>query len=217
MTVNKKQKHKKDKKSSNTPTRYYDQRLLWLFFLLAGLFLSVRVVVCQHFHVPFLNGIAPDSPDGNDLIGHSEYNQLEGIIALVEMFVAMIASALCINESKNKNSRNDGTEKKSTLMWLWLLAIMALPFIITYCWIYCWYAYSLVMLPLSFIIGKYDGFTSPLFHNVGKNFWYGCKDVTVKLRTGGTVFLPGHTSVLLMIVCFAILFFLLFYNLREAW
>ena len=215
MTVNKKQKHKKDKKSSNTPTRYYDQRLLWLFLLLAGLFLLVRVVVCRHFHVPFLNEIAPDSLEYSEV--NKPYKQLVGIITLVEMFVAMLASALCINETKNKNSRNDGTEKESTLMWLWLLAIMALPFILAYCWIYCWYAYSLVMLPLSFIIGKYDGFTSPLFHNVGKNFWYGCKDVTVKLRTGGTVFLPGHTSVLLMIVCFAILFFLLFYNLREAW
>lgn len=215
MTVNKKQKHKKDKKSSNTPTRYYDQRLLWLFLLLAGLFLLVRVVVCQHFHVPFLNGIAPDSLEYSEV--NKPYKQLVGIITLVEMFVAMLASALCINETKNKNSRNDGTEKESTLMWLWQFAIVSLPFILAYCWIYCWYAYSLVMLPLSFIIGKYDGFTSPLFHNVGKNFWYGCKDVTVKLRTGGTVFLPGHTSVLLMIVCFAILFFLLFYNLREAW
>lgn len=81
MTVNKKQKHKKDKKSSNTPTRYYDQRLLWLFFLLAGLFLSVRVVVCQHFHVPFLNGIAPDSLEYSEV--NKPYKQLVGIITLV--------------------------------------------------------------------------------------------------------------------------------------
>lgn len=221
MTVNKKQKHKKDKKSSNTPTRYYDQRLLWLFLLLAGLFLSVRVVVCQHFHVPFLNEIAPDSPDGNDLIGHSEwnksYNQLEGIIALVEMFVAMLASVLCINESKTENGNNDDTETVSLIKFVWLLAIMALPFIITYCWIYSWYAYGLVMLSTAFFIGKYDGFTSPLFKNVGRNFWDSSKDVMVERPNGGKIFLPGHTSVLLMIVCFAMLFFLLFYNLREAW
>ena len=215
----KRRKHKR--KNSGTRTRYYDMRLVWLFLLLAGLFLMVRAVICQHFALPFLNEIDPNSPDGKEFVGHHSlseaYQQLEGSVALIEMFVSLIATACFVQGPKDKNSRNDGSEMDSVIIWFWAVCIMALPCIITYCGSYWWFAYGVAMLILAFIIGQYEGFALPLFKDLGKNIWYGTKDMTVTYDSRGTVYLPGHSSILVLIICISILVALLIYYLHVAW
>lgn len=228
----KRRKHKR--KSSGTRTRYYDLRLVWLFLLLAGAILLVRAVVCQHFNIPFLNEIDPNSPDGKEFIGHDalskSYKQMEGMIMLVEAIVSLIVMGFFVQGPKNKNSRNDGSEMDSIPIWLWGLGFMALPAVVVYCQSYWWLVYGVAMFFFAFIIGKYEGFALPLFRDLGKNFYYGTKDMTVKfhIRRGAwpwpfpfgnrvSVFMPGHSSILVLIICICIFVALLIYYLLEAW
>jgi hypothetical protein len=232
-------RHKKHKrKNSGTRTRYYDLRLVWLFLLLAGLVLLVRAVICEHFHVLFLNEIDPNSPDGKEFIGHDtlskSYKQLEGMIMVVEAIVSLIAMVCFVQGPKDKNSRNDGSEMDSVIIWFWAVCIMALPCIITYCVSYWWFAYGVAMLILAFVIGQYEGFALPLFKDFGKNFWYGTKDMKVKYKNFGKtiwygtkdmkdkyrlppIFFPGHSAIWVLIICLATIITLLVYYLCKAW
>jgi hypothetical protein len=195
---------------------------VWLFLLLAGLVLLVRAVICEHFHVPFLNEIDPNSPDGKEFIGHDalskSYKQLEGMVMVVEAIVSLIAMACFVQGPKDKNSRNDGSEMDSVIIWFWAVCIMALPCIITYCVSYWWFAYGVAMLTLAFVIGQYEGFALPLFKDLGKNIWYGTKDMKVKYKHHGfPIFFPGHSAIWVLIICICILVALLIYYLLEAW
>ena len=212
---------KRKRKNFGTRTRCYDMRLVWLFLLLVGLFLMVRAVICRHFGIPFLNEIDPNSPDGKEFIGHGllseSCRQLEQFVMLIEAFISLIATGIFVQSPKNKNSRNDGSEMDSVIIWFWAVCIMALPYIITYCGSYWWFAYGVAMLILAFIIGRYEGFALPLFRDLGKNFWYGTKDMTVKYDSRGTVYLPGHSFILVLIICISILVALMVYYLCKAW
>lgn len=211
---------KRKRKKSVGPVRYHDMRLVWLFLLLAGAILLVRAVVCQHFNIPFLNIIDPNSPDGKEFIGHSglseTYNQLEICLKLVEALVCVIACGLFVQGPKNKNSRNDGSEEDSLLIELWKFGIMFFPLIVVKYQSYWWLVYGVVMLSLAYIIGRYKGFPLPLFKDLGKNLWYGSKDVTTNSRYG-SVFLPGHSVIWVSIIGMGIFIAMLIYSLREAW
>lgn len=212
---------KRKRKNSGTRTRCYDMRLVWLFLLLAGLVLLVRAVICRHFGIPFLNEIDPNSPDGKEFIGHDllseSCRQLEQFVMLIEAFISLIATGIFVQSPKNKNSRNDGSEMDSIPIWLWGIGIMALPYIILCCTSYWWVAYGIAMLLFAFLIGRYEGFALPLFKDLGKNIWYGTKDMTVTYDSHGTVYLPGHSSILVLIICISILVALLIYYLHVAW
>lgn len=211
-------KHKR--KNSGTRTRCYDMRLVWLFLLLAGLVLLVRAVICRHFGIPFLNEIDPNSPDGKEFIGHDalskSYKQMEICLKLVEALVCVIACGLFVQGPKNKNSRNDGSEEDSLLIELWKFGIMFFPLIVVKYQSYWWLVYGVVMLSLAYIIGRYKGFPLPLFKDLGKNLWYGSKDVTTNSRYG-SVFLPGHSVIWVSIIGMGIFIAMLIYSLLEAW
>ena len=216
---------KRKRKKSVGPVRYYDLRLVWLFLLLAGAILLVRAVVCQHFNIPFLNVIDSNSPDGKEFIGHSglseTYKDLEGMLMVVELIVTLLVFGFFVQWPKNKNSRNDGSEMDSVPIWLWAIGFMTLPVVVVNCQSYWWLVYAIAMLFFAYIIGRYEGFPLPLFKDLGKNFWYGTKDMTVKVgrRPGRvvSVFLPGHSSILVLIICISIFVALLIYYLHVAW
>ena len=52
VAIREPKRNRRKRKRAAVRTRYYDLRLVWLFLLLAGLVLSVRAVICQHFHIP---------------------------------------------------------------------------------------------------------------------------------------------------------------------
>ena len=110
------------------------------------------------------------------------------------------------------------------------LIFMALPAVVVYCQSYWWLVYGVAMFFFAFIIGKYEGFALPLFRDLGKNFYYGTKDMTVKFHIRRrawpwpftfanrvSVFMPGHSSILVLIICICIFVALLIYYLLEAW
>ena len=212
---------KRKRKNFGTRTRCYDMRLVWLFLLLAGLVLLVRAVICRHFGIPFLNEIDPNSPDGKEFIGHDllseSCRQLEQFVMLIEAFISLIATGIFVQSPKNKNSRNDGSEMDSIPIWLWGIGIMALPYIILCCTSYWWVAYGIAMLLFAFLIGRYEGFALPLFKNVGRNFWYGTKDMTVKYRPFRHVYFSGHSAVWVGIIVLAIFLILTIYSFYKAW
>ena len=138
-------------------------------------------------------------------------------VMLVEMFVCLILYGCFVQWPKDENSRNDGSEIDTVLIWFWGIGIMGLSPIIVYCSTYIWAVYSATMLFLAFVIGRFEGFALPLFKDLGKNLWNGSNNVTVQNTRIGSVYFPGHSAVWVSIVGLVIFIILTIYSFHKAW
>ncbi|MBE6333094.1 MAG: hypothetical protein E7070_12515 [Bacteroidales bacterium] len=221
VAIREPKRNRRKRKRAAVRTRYYDLRLVWLFLLLAGLVLSVRAVICKHFHIPFLNEIDPNSPNGKEFVGHGllseEYREMELWVMLLEALFSVTMAGIFVQMPKNKNCRNDGSETDSLLIEIWKFGSLIFPIIITNRTTAWWIGYGVVMLILAFVIGRYKGFALPLFKDLGKNLWNGSNNVTVHNTRMGSVYFPGHSVVWVSIIGLVIFVILTIYSFHKAW